>query len=138
MNISFSFLQGWVQAMSKYNIFVVSPSNLSSVIKDLETPQVDNHSISDSTATSDISKATHQCLAHSHKIELARLIQSSKVIFKFYDLKQHLRQIEDLPVHSQALSAYLYKNNYVPQKIKNLKGSSATTLWKHKNNSLFS
>ena len=115
--------------MSKYNIFVVSPKDVSSVLRNLEKidkPQSFN------------SRPTHECLADSHINELNRLTLSAKAMFRFDDLKSHLASVENLPVHNQALSAYLKKNGYSPSKVRELNSSSTVTVWKHSNNRFFS
>jgi len=118
--------------MSKYNIFVVSPSDVSSVLHQLENPDLPK------TSRVSSKKATHECLADSHLVELSRLVLSAKMMFHFDDLKSHLTRVENLPVHNQALSAYLKHNGYTPSKVKDLKTNSTTTLWKHNKSRFFS
>lgn len=115
--------------MPKYNIFVVSPQDVSSLLQNLEG--------SDKSVSS-TSAPTHECLANSHINELNRLTLSAKAMFRFDDLKSHLATVENLPVHNQALSAYLEKNGYSRSKVKDLKSGSTVTVWKHNSNHLFS
>lgn len=127
--------------MSKYNIFVVSPSDLPAVVNQLEVstnPKVKSSKTSVSFSQPESTAIpTHECLAYSHKVELNNLTKSAKMMFKFHDLKRHLTDIQDLPIHNQALSAYLRKNNYHTLKIKDPSANTVITVWKHKTNKLF-
>ena len=110
--------------MPKYNIFVVSPNDVNSLISALENP-----------ASNKPLLPTHEYLADTHKVEVDRLTSSTKMMFRFADLKEHLLSVENTPVNNQVLSAYLRESGYSKERLRAVGHNSQITVWKHNKNS---
>ena len=116
--------------MTKYNVFVVTPSNLESTIDRLNEISLNNPDFNPLLKP-------HQYMHKLHKDYLRPLLNNEYSMFEFKKVLKDLSQLDSsLKVSNQVLSAYLKENGFAPTKVKANKFGSLITLWKHQNNKL--